>query len=327
MTVILVLAAAVWMPAADGRDYLVFDVVGDSISAGVNPECGTYGWVHMLFGQTNCGQALNSQTLTNLWPGITAYNSAVSGSTARQWAWAAPSYLQTVSNHHPDLVVVFIGGNDGLGYACDGFYSPQEQGEFRTNLTLILQKLHSFCPAPEIIVANYYDLFDGFSSSLPPLYAAYTNLSAAVREGNRMIEEIAFSNGCFHVDVHSEFMHHCYGAELGDTNHLSPAYVRTPLSAFDIHPVTAGHNTIRELIFERLTELHRIPEFTAASAGISTISLQWRSGIGQSYVVERSTNLTGAFIGVATNIATPPANVFNEDIGEINRAFYRIRVE
>lgn len=327
MSVILVLAAAVWLPAAEGREYLVFDVVGDSISAGVNPGCGTYGWVHMLLGQTNCGQALTSQILTNLWPGITAYNSAISGSTARQWAWASPSYLQTVSNHHPDLVVVFIGGNDGLGYAADGSYSVLEQGEFRTNLTMILQKLRSFSPPPEIIVANYYDLFDGFSSNLPPFYATYTNLSAAVREGNRMIEEIAFSNGCFHVDVYSEFMHHCYGAELGDTNHLSPDYVRTPISAFDIHPVTAGHNAIRELMFARLNELKRIPELTSASAGTNVLSLQWRSGIGQTYVIERSTNVTGDFTGVATNTATPPANVFNGDIDEINPAFYRIRVE
>lgn len=325
--VILVLAAAVWMPAAEGRDYLVFDVVGDSISAGVNPGCGTYGWVHMLFGQTNCGQALTSQILTNLWPGITAYNSAVSGSTARQWAWASPSYLQTVSNHHPDIVVVFIGGNDGLSYANDGNYSAQEQGEFRTNLIMILQKLRTFSPPPEIVVANYYDLFDGFSSNLPPAYATYTNLSAAVRQGNRIIEEIAFSNGCFHVDVHSGFMHHGYGAELGDADHLSPDYVRTPLSAFDIHPVTEGHNAIRELMFERLTELKHIPEFTAASAETNFISLQWRSGFGQSYVIERSTNLTGNFTGIATNTATPPTNVFGEDIGQIIRAFYRIRVE
>ena len=320
-------AAALAVSAAAGREYQVFDVVGDSISAGVNPGFGTYGWVHMLFGQLADGQEASSAVLTNLWPGIVAYNSSVSGSTAKHWAGAQPSYLQTVSNHHPDLVVVFIGGNDGLAYAADGVYSEAEKEEFRTNLVAIVQQLRANSPVPDIVVVNYYDLFDGLSSNLPPVFAAYQKLSAAVATGNQMIAGVAASNGCFYVDVHSGFMHHAYGGELGDAGHLSPDYVRTPLAAFDIHPVTAGHHAIRLAVYERLGELKEIPKFLAPSGTADQAVIRWRSGIGQSYVLQRATDSTNAYEGVATNAGTPPLNVLTDSVEAVDRAFYRILVE
>ena len=320
-------AAMLAVAAAEGREYQVFDVVGDSISAGVNPECGIYGWVHMLFGQLACGQEASTSTLTNLWPDAVAYNSSVSGSTAKDWAWAQPAYMQAVSNHHPDLVVLFIGGNDGLAYAADGDYTEAEKEEFRTNLVAIVQQLRANSPVPDVVVVNYYDLFDGLSSNLPPAYAAYRTLSAAVAAGNQMIEGVAASNGCFHVDVHSGFMHHAYGGELGDAGHLSPDYVRTPLSAFDIHPSTAGHHAIRLAIYERLAELKEIPKFLAPSGTADQAVIRWSSGIGQSYVLQRATDSTNAYEGVATNAGTPPLNVLTDSVEAVDRAFYRILVE
>lgn len=315
------------VPVAEGRDYQVFDVVGDSISAGINPGCGIYGWVHMLSGQLACEQAPSSETLTNLWPDIAVYNSSVSGSTAKDWAWAQPAYLQAVSNHHPDLVVVFIGGNDGLVYAADGDYTEQEQEEFRTNLVAIIQKLRANTPVPDIVVANYYDLFDGYSTNLPPLFANYRALSAAVAAGNQMIADVALSNGCFYVDVYSEFMHHAYGAELGDGGHIAPDYVRTPLAAFDIHPVTAGHHAIRLAIFARLLELKGIPKFLAPLGSADQVILRWRSSIGQSYVLQRATESTNTYEGVATNAGTPPLSTYTDSVVGVERAFYRLRVE
>ena len=314
------------MPVAEGRNYEVFDVVGDSISAGVNPGCGTYGWVQMLFGQSACGQDATAETLTNLWPGITAYNSAVSGSTARDWAWAQPAYLQTVSNHHPDLVVVFIGGNDGLAYASGG-YTEQEKGEFRTNLVTIIQQLRNNTPVPDIVVANYYDLFDGLSTNLPAGYSNYRALSSVVVTGNQVIAEIASGNGCFHVDVHAEFLHHAYGAELGDAGRLVPDYVRTPLAAFDIHPVTAGHDAIRRLMFRRLSELKEIPLFTAAPGVDGQAILHWRSSIGQTYVVQRAAEATNNYLGIATNAGAPPFNTVTDSVEGLGRAYYRLKVE
>ncbi len=314
------------LPAA-GRDYQVFDVVGDSISAGVNPGCGMYGWVHMLSGQLACGQGASAETLTNLWPGITAYNSAVSGSTARDWASVRPEYLQAVSNHHPDLVVVFIGGNDGLAYAADGVYTAAEQAEFRTNLVTIIQKLRANTPVPDIVVVNYYDLFDGCSSNLPPAFAAYRGLSAAVTTGNGFIAGIAASNYCFQVDVQSVFQHHAYGAELGDAGHLLPDYVRTPLAAFDIHPVTAGHHAIRQAIFARLAELKEIPRLLAPAGAGGPPVLQWHSSIGQAYVLERATAATNPYASIVTNAGRPPVNSWTAAVSGLERAFYRIRVE
>lgn len=326
--VLVVLALALFPLSATARDYQVFDVVGDSISAGVNAGCGElYGWVDMLWGEAGCGQSAPTNTIYTLWPTITVYNSAVGGSTAKDWAWQQPSYLQGVSNHHPDLVVVFIGGNDGLAYSADGVYTAEEKEEFRTNLISIVTQLRQNTPVPEILMVNYYDFFDGFSTGLPPAYAAYRAMSAAVVEGNRMIEGTAFSNGCFFTDVYNSCLHHGYGAELGDTQHLSPDYFRTPLSSFDVHPVTAGHDEIREQVWGTLAELKEIPRFVAYEYATNRFVIRWRSGIGQQYVVQRSASLTNGFEPIATNPSTPTCNTYTDAVEAVERAFYRIRVQ
>jgi lysophospholipase L1-like esterase len=314
--------------AGAAREYTAFDVVGDSISAGVNPDCtpGLYGWVHRLFGQAGCGQPAPAATLTNLWPGILAYNSAVPGSRAADWAAPGSPLMCTVTNHHPDLVVVFIGGNDGLAYAADGVITPEEREQFRTNLTAIIRTLQSGTPPPELVVVNYYDLFDGFSTNLPPLFAVYRAASQAAVEGNRLIAETAASNGCFFVNIYDDFLHHAYGAELGDSNHLSPDYFRLPLALFDIHPVTAGHAAIHALVYERLQELKQIPRFVHVGREADAVELRWSSGVGQQYQIGRSTNLLAGFVPVATNAATPPRNTFREAVGDTPAACYRLIV-
>ena len=319
-----VLFTTVFVVHAMARDYQVFDVVGDSISAGVNPACGGYGWVNMLFGESGCGYPAPTNTLTNLWPAITSHNSAVSGSKARDWAWAQPSYMQTVSNHHPDLVVVFIGGNDGLAYAADGIYSEVEREEYRTNLISIVQQLRNNDPIPEIVLVDYYDLFDGFSTNLPSPYEGYRVLSAATVGGNAIIEGIAESNGCFFADIYDSFFHHCYGSALGDTQHLSPDYVRTPLSSFDIHPVTAGHAAIHEQIYNALVELKEIPKITTVEYATNQVVIRWRSGIGQQYVVQQSTQLTNGFTSLVTNAGTPTLNACTATLDSVDKAFYRV---
>ncbi len=320
-------AAALCGRCASARDYQVFDVVGDSISAGVNPGCGElYGWVDMLFGESGCASPAPANTITGLWPGIAVYNSAISGSTAKQWAWQQPSYLAVVSNHHPDLVVVFIGGNDGLAYAADGVYTAAEKEEFRTNLITIIQRLRNNTPIPDIIVANYYDLFDGLSTNLSFPYEAYRGLSAVTVEGNAVIEGIAASNGCFFADVYSSFLHHSYGSSLGDTQHLSPDYVRTPISSFDIHPVTAGHGSIRDVMYERLGELKEIPRVLDIRASAGTFTVGWRSSIGQQYIIERADAPSGPYAPLATNAGCPPCNVFTDSVPGVSRAFYRALV-
>ncbi|MFB3894680.1 MAG: SGNH/GDSL hydrolase family protein [bacterium] len=255
--IIFVVITAYSLSAA--KDYTVFDIVGDSISAGVNPDySGDYGWVQMLFGLGTTGSPPKSNTIYTLWSNITVYNSARSGSTAIQWSADYSSWLTGVKNHHPELVVVYIGGNDFLAYSAAGPITDTEFNIYRNNLRTIIDALHNNTPNPDIILVNYYDLFDGYSRNLPSAFSTYTSLSDIVIRGNQVIEEVAIEKGCSLVTVYPNFMHHCYGVDLipGDTQHLSPDFVKRPLlSNFDIHPNTNGHNQIYNNVYAQLVTL------------------------------------------------------------------------
>lgn len=245
--------------AAQAKDYAVFDVVGDSISYGINRDypLGAYGWVHMMSGQGG-GAYPTPKTLTinTLWPGITKYNSAISGSRASDWAATPTTPLTTVLNHHPDLVVVFIGGNDFLAYCADGTVTAAELAQYRHNLETILDRLRANTPRPDIIVVDYYDLADGYSANLPGLFAAYRALSQAAVNGNQIIHEVAQEKGVQQLTIYNDFLHHGYGGTLGDSNHLSPDYFPMPMTTnFDIHPVTAGHSAIYEAMYAKLRQM------------------------------------------------------------------------
>jgi lysophospholipase L1-like esterase len=244
----------------EARDYHVFDVVGDSISYGVNPQLGTYGWVQMLLGEGGGGYPVaQTTTLYTLWPSMTAYNSALSGAKASDWASNNYSLLSTVVNHHPDLVVVFIGGNDFLAYAADGNVTNEEFQQFRSNLISIVDTLQSNFPKPTVLLVNYYDLFDGYSQYLPSSTANYQGLSATVVAGNQIISEVAVQKGCSLINIYEPFYHHCYGIYFGDTGHILPDYVAMPLTNFNIHPTTAGHLCIYSRVLETLKELQQTP--------------------------------------------------------------------
>ncbi len=234
------------------KEYSVVDILGDSISHGVNPQVGdNSGWVQMMYGTYDA-----QSTIYQIWPSITAYNSAVSGSKSSDWVSPSYSPMSTLLSHRPDLVVVFIGGNDILAYAADSEFSLSEKSTYRQNLGMIIDRLRSNTPQPDILLVNYYDLFDGYSSNLPSNVGQYRVLSQAAIDGNQIINDVASEKGCALVDrVYSSFMHHCYGGSLGDTSHLSPDYVRTPLANFDIHPNTEGHKAICRIIFEYLRQM------------------------------------------------------------------------
>ncbi len=245
---------------AEGRDFHVFDVVGDSISYGINPEEGTYGWVQMIMGEGGgTYPPAQSTTLYSLWPSITAYNTAASGSRASDWAANNYSLLSTVMGHHPDLVVVMIGGNDFIAYSADGNVTTAEYQEYQENLNIILDTLKTLSPQPVILLVNYHDLFDGYSQSLPLTGYAYRKMSETVVNGNQIIGDAAALKDCIPVDIYQPFFHHCYGGSLGDTQHFLPDYVKTPLTDFDIHPSTAGHRVIYQTVFQALKNLQATP--------------------------------------------------------------------
>ncbi len=253
------------LPVAQSKEYAVFDIVGDSISRGVNPQASElYGWADMLFGDSITGIPAKTNTLATLWPGISQNNSAVSGSTASQWSADWNGHLTAVKNRHPDLVVVYIGGNDLLGSIQDGFVSLQDLALYRTNLTSIVTNLQNNSPVPDIILGTYYDPFDGYSANLDGTMSHLTNASPTTRLANQTIAEVAASNGCFLLsNIHGGFLHHGYGEELyAGSPHATPDYMQLPLSAFDIHPVTAGHEKLYERMFEKLLYLknHAVPE-------------------------------------------------------------------
>ena len=80
-------------------------VFGDSISAayGMEPE---QGWVHLL-----------AERLEQEFPTATIINASVSGETTGGGLVRLP---KTLAIHQPDIVVLELGGNDGLrGYPID----------------------------------------------------------------------------------------------------------------------------------------------------------------------------------------------------------------
>lgn len=326
------LLLAMLASAVRAREYRIVDVVGDSISAGYNPDysrtMATTGWVHFLYGQAAWTNASGSGTITNLWPGIQMYNSARSGSKAWEWAADANGWLSGVLNHQPDLVFVYIGGNDLISYyTSEGTFTEARQAEYRANLTAIVNALQSNQPPAEIVLLEYYDLFDGYSSNLSFPYTAYTNGSEAMVELNQIIRDVASGKGChLAAGVYDAFMHHCYGEGLGDTGHVMPDYVLMPIANFDIHPVTAGHDAIYDVAWQELIELKDIPKFTGTCVESNRFIFTWSSGIAQDYVIQRATNLAGAnvFFPLATNPATPPFNTYTDIVDGVKMGFYRV---
>jgi lysophospholipase L1-like esterase len=256
---VALLLAAISAPIP-AREFTTFDVVGDSISAGVNPSfyssMQAYGWVQMLFGEG--GGTLPTpmtNTLQTLWPGITQYNSAISGSKASDWAPVNSSYMTTVLNHHPDLVVVMIGGNDYLADIADGTFTSAEVAAYRTNLETIIDRLRANTPRPQLILVDYYDLADGYSANVPALYSQYRAFSPGTVQANQVIHDVAEQKGTELVSIYDSFFHHAYGGALGDTGHLSPDYFRMPITSLDIHPITVGHQVIYQLVYAKLQSL------------------------------------------------------------------------
>lgn len=257
---------------AGAKEYRSFDVIGDSISAGVNPGSPGFGWVNMLFGESSGSFPARTNTIDTLWPGIQKTNSAVSGSTAADWAADWGGRLSEVKNRRSDLIVIFIGGNDFLSNLTDGFVSPSELEQYRKDLTSIITNLQDNIPVPDLVISSYYDLFDGLSTNLSAGHLINTNASSATVNGNQVIREIALSNNCWFVSgIHPAFLHHGYGEEIGDTQHLLPDFLHTPLTNFNVHPVTAGHNAICNEIYHQLEYLknYGVPQSWLNSYGFT----------------------------------------------------------
>ena len=261
-TLLLVLAVMMMLPAG-GREYARFDVVGDSIAAGYNPDTlpALHGWAQMLFGESGgVPPATKEQTIYTLWPGIDARTSGEYASLASEWAAPGSPLLSAVLDRKPDLVVVMVGANDFfLEYTNDAQVTPEEIAEFRANLAAIVDRLQANQPRPDVILLTYYDLFDGYSRNLPFFFVQYRGLSKAAVDANAAIREVAVEKACTVVDLYPDFLHRCYGREFGDPAPLSPAWVHLPVSEYNIHPNTRGHERIYEKVYAALAELKAQP--------------------------------------------------------------------
>ena len=74
-------------------------VIGDSLSAAYGMDM-EQGWVHLL-----------SEKLSDQSPGATVINASISGDTTGGGAQRLPSLLE---QHEPTIVIIELGGNDGL---------------------------------------------------------------------------------------------------------------------------------------------------------------------------------------------------------------------
>ena len=74
-------------------------VIGDSLSAAYGMDM-EQGWVHLL-----------SEKLSDLSPGATVVNASISGDTTGGGAQRLPPLLK---QHEPSVVIIELGGNDGL---------------------------------------------------------------------------------------------------------------------------------------------------------------------------------------------------------------------
>jgi lysophospholipase L1-like esterase len=240
------------------REYAVVDIIGDSVTAGANLDFNEfYGWAHMLQGLGG-GEfpppPVND--IFTLWPDVKVNNMAFPGATAAEWSTSGGLRLQAVLDHHPDLVIIMIGGNDLLAAYEDGKMTELEMGLVQYYIERVIIQLKLNTPKPDIIVIGYYDFFDGMSVNLFPPYDKYAGLSDIVIEANSLTHDTAINRGAFYVSIYEDFLHHCYGRELGDTAPLDPPFLHMPLSQFDIHPVTAGHRAIFEKVYDKLKWLN-----------------------------------------------------------------------
>lgn len=107
------LGAAMPFGAAAAAPVKKILVVGDSLSAEYGLARGD-GWVSLL-----------GQQLAREGRGITVVNASISGDTTSGGAARLPALLRS---HHPDLVIIELGGNDALrGLPLDGTRSNLEQ--------------------------------------------------------------------------------------------------------------------------------------------------------------------------------------------------------
>lgn len=232
-------------------------IVGDSISQGVNPETRRrYGWVEMIT-QTpdEDGNIIEVSSIYDIFHRAYIRNFSRGGSKAVDWAHN-PKYLEQVLEFNPDIVVIYLGGNDFLEMLRKDMDYQSSLEQIVTNINKIANLMKEKSPDVTIINAGYYDLFDGKSENLIGPFKDYKQMSQLFITINSLLSENADKNGYFYVDISDIFSGHAYGSEVSLIKNNLP-YVRLPLSKFDIHPNTLGHKKLAEAFYKVFIEVSK----------------------------------------------------------------------
>ena len=251
-------------------------IIGDSISAGCNPELATseekyekrYGYAQMLAGETYEGITSPAKNIYTIWENAEFKNYSIIGSRASEWnkdssnstKWHTwDREFKKVLDFTPDVAVIYLGANDIFAYiGNDGKITSEEYVELRKNIMGIIDQLKSKNSKVKIVLIGYYDMFDGLSSVAAKANTAFLgfgDMSTIVVEGNEMIKEIAAIEGATYVDTYKMFLNHGYGKALGNAAAVDPFYLPGSLSTFDIHPITDGHKAIYEKVYSALESI------------------------------------------------------------------------
>jgi len=243
LVILIIISASTVSAAAVKTDGLL--LLGDSIATGYglrDAEAESYG--AML------AEALDTSLYSNL-----AINGATSGDLAE--LLEAPAAIATVSSH--SAIVISIGGNDVLRNAVPllfGGVRSQERLEtviarFSENIEIIFTMIKNANPNARVFIQTVYNPFSGVDR----LEYFNDTADAAMIELNNVISESAAQYGYTVVDIYDAFYEN--------------ARAYTNIMFLDIHPNSAGH----ALIFEMLYSAMEVPVRRPGAGMIVTYDL------------------------------------------------------
>jgi lysophospholipase L1-like esterase len=232
-------------------------LIGDSVMAAIRPELVFTNETGATIKSIPCDyNERHAWEITSPLLGtFSIHNYAVGGITAKEWS--SGSRLSDVFSLEPNIYVVLIGGNDYLDAIRDGVITEKEREEIIGYISELMGKIRLESGDTDILILNYYDLFDGKSSRLAghPQMSRFVSFSDEIKIFDGKLRELSDSYSSYYLDLRAAFMHHGYGAELGDEHHRKPDYFKTPLSRFDVHPTVAGRMRLAELLFSHIPEI------------------------------------------------------------------------
>ncbi len=202
-------AGPYWFFGNDTR----YMALGDSLAAGYGAIPATQGYVYLLY---------QSGTFDTI-PNTLFCNAGVPGATSHDvLMYQVP---QAIKDFQPTVITITVGGNDLLSI-LNGASPAIVLADFQSNLTQILQLLHTGLPNTRIYISNLY--------TIPEIPGA----DQVVPLFNQIVTGVA---GQFNVQVAD-----VYSAFLGQNGLL---LIERHNAGLQVHPTNAGYR-VMEKAFE-----------------------------------------------------------------------------